>query len=107
MTVFEYILGLFSVCSLLLLWFVSPLKTTLGNILFRKNLTLEQFDDVLYIKSPFLGKLTSCWICSSFWLSLIVGAVMVGTLQASIITPLITFLTYPGLAYIFKIIIKH
>lgn len=107
MTITEYILGLLSVCSLLMLWFVSPLKSTLGQIIFKKNLTPDQFDDWLYIKHPFIGKLLSCWICCSFWLSLFVGVIIWGVFNSSILTPLLTFLTYPALAYLYKVLIKH
>ena len=105
--IFEYILGCLAVCSILLLWFVSPFKTTLGEIIFKKNLTPLQFDDVLFLKSPFLGKLVSCWICCSFWTSLIVGFILVLAFNTPLYTPLVTFFTYPALAYIFKTLIKH
>jgi len=104
--IFEYLLGLSAVCSLLLLWFVSPLKITLGKVLFKKDLLPEQFDDLLFLKSKFLGKLLSCWICMSFWLSLAIGIILTLWLQTNWYMPVITFLTYPSMAYAFKKLIS-
>lgn len=107
MTVVEFFTGTLIVNSLLLLWFGSPLKITLGQLFFKKTfITNNEFDDFLFMKSPFIGKLTSCWICLSFWLSLLVGIAFVGVIDAPIITPLLTFLIYPSLCYVFKIIAK-
>jgi hypothetical protein len=103
-----FFLGIPVVCSLLLLWFISPLKLTLGKIFFKQNfLSLEQFDDFLFIKAPILGKLLSCWICCSFWLSLAVGLFSVVLLDQPLWYPILTFLTYPSLCYLFKATIKH
>lgn len=100
-----YILGLLSVCSFLMLWFVSPLKITLAKLFFSTDITdIKNFDDLLYIKSKFLSKLLSCWICCSFWSSLIVGLVL-GYICSNFYFPLVTFCTYPSLAYIFKRVI--
>lgn len=97
-----YLLGLLTVNSLLLLWFYSPLKTTISEIFLKKTLMPHEFDDWLFIKNKILGKLLSCWICCSFWLSLFVGFIA----QVIFILPcyyfLITFFTYPCLCYIFK-----
>jgi len=107
MTIVEFFTGSLIVSSLLLLWFGSPLKITLGKLLFKKIfITNNEFDDFLFMRSPFLGKLTSCWICLSFWLSLLVGISFVCLINAPIATPLLTFLVYPSLCYIFKSITK-
>jgi len=102
-----YILGLLSLWSLMVLWFLSPLKITLGKLFFKKSFnTLSDFDDYLYIKNRFLGKLLSCWICTSFWTSLIIGIVISCIYTTPLTIPLITFLTYPGITYLFKIVVK-
>jgi hypothetical protein len=102
-----YILGLLTVFSLLVLWFFSPLKTTLSEIFLGKMLMPHEFDDWLFIKNKWLGELLSCWICCSFWCSLFVGFVITITTGQIWYFPLITFFTYPGLCYIFKSIIKQ
>lgn len=103
----EYLAGALTVCSILLLWFVSPLKITLAKIFFKKDIiNLDEFDDFLFLKNKILGKLTACWICLSFWLSLLVGIAIVVLFGGAYYTPIITFLTYPAIAYIFKTIIK-
>lgn len=100
-----YFLGLFSVCSFLLLWFISPLKITLAKLFFNTDISdIKNFDDLLYLKSKFLSKLLSCWICCSFWASLAVG-MLFGCISGSLLYPIITFCTYPCLAYLFKRII--
>lgn len=103
----EYILGSLVVCSSLLLWFVSPLKITLAKVIFKKDIiTLDQFDDMLFLRNKILGKLTACWICLSFWLSLLVGIVIVLGFNGEWYMPVVTFFTYPSIAYIFKTFIK-
>jgi len=107
MTIIEFFTGSLIVSSLLLLWFGSPLKITLGKLFLKRNfITNNEFDDFLFMRSPFLGKLTSCWICLSFWLSLATGIAFVVLINAPAVTPLLTFLVYPSLCYIFKIIAK-
>jgi hypothetical protein len=96
-----YILGLLIVNSLLLLWFFSPLKTTLGKILFKKYLLPDEFDDLVSLKSPFLGQLFSCFICCSFWLSLIIGLIATLIFNFLWVYPFVTFFTYPGICFVF------
>jgi len=102
-----YILGLLGVNSILLLWFMSPLKTTLSELLLGKTLMPYEFDDWLFIKNKFLGKLLSCWICCSFWLSLLVGLFSVILFGGVWYYPLITFFTYPSVCYIFKRLVSE
>jgi hypothetical protein len=102
-----FILGLLNVNSLLLLWFFSPIKNTLGKIFFKRDLMPDQFDDFIFVKNKVLGELISCWICCSFWLSIIIGVAYTVILQLPIFWPLITFLSYPGLSYIFYSFIKR
>lgn len=94
--------GILAVLSCLVLWFKSPLKLTLGKIIFKQNFNnLEEFDDWLFMKNKFLGKLLSCWICCSFWLSLLVGVFLVLFFNATVYSPLITFFCYPSIAYLY------
>lgn len=102
-----YILGLLTVNSLLLLWFFSPIKTTLSEIFLKKSLMPLEFDDIVYVKSKILGKLTTCWICLSFWTSLITGTVMALIFNLSAFWPLVTFVSYPCLCYIFYTMVKR
>jgi hypothetical protein len=99
---FVYIMGLLVVNSMLLLWFYSPLKTSLGKIIFKQILLPHEFDDRVYLKNNFLGELFSCYICCSFWLSLTIG--IISKLLFSnlfLLYPLLTFLTYPAICFIF------
>ena len=103
MNILDFFTGALGVCSILLLWFGSPLKLTLGKILFKRDFIMPiEFDDYLCIKHPILSKLLSCWICVSFWLSLVAGATFVIFLNAPPYTPIVTFLVYPSVCYIFK-----
>jgi len=106
MSLLAYVVGLLSVCSFLLLWFVSPLKITLAKIFFKKDIVVpSDFDDLLFLKNYILGKLSSCWICLSFWTSLAVGIILTFIGQPQWF-PILTFCTYPSLAYAFKTLIK-
>jgi hypothetical protein len=99
-----YILGLLAVNSILLLWFYSPLKLTLAKLIFKKDLlTGEQFDDILAVYSLKLSTLSGCYICCSFWSSLVIGILLSLSHALPLCFPLITFLTYPALCYIFKV----
>jgi hypothetical protein len=93
--------GLLAVNSLLLLWFFSPLKISLGKILFKKVLMPHEFDDYISLKNNWLGELIACWICCSFWLSLIIGFVLMVMFSLPLYWPILTFLGYPCLCYLF------
>lgn len=101
------IVGFFIVLSLLVLWFFSPLKLTLGKFFFNKEILSQiEFDDMLFLKNKILSKVLSCWICLSFWLSLLVGIVLVFCFSLPYYFPILTFLTYPGICYFFYTKIK-
>ena len=101
-----YFLGLLFTCNACLIWFYSPLKITLGQIFFDKDrYTNEQFETRLLIRNAFLGKLLTCYICFSFWSSLIVGIVFVVLNLAPFWFIVITAGTYPCLCYLYKIIV--
>jgi hypothetical protein len=102
-----YIINFLIVFSILVLWFFSPLKITLGKFFFKANYNIpEEFDDKLFLTNYFLGTLSGCWICVSFWLSLISGIVVMIVLDLFLLYPLLTFLMFPGLLYILYRIIK-
>jgi hypothetical protein len=102
-----YFLGLLTVQSLLVLWFFSPLKTTLSEIFLGKMLMPHEFDDWLFIKNKWAGELLSCWVCCSFWCSLAVGLFLTIIADQVWYFPLITFFTYPSLCFLFKSFIKQ
>lgn len=102
-----YIIGVLIVNSLLLLWFFSPLKTTLSKIIFNKELMPLDFDDLVFAKMPVLGKLIGCYICTSYWLSLLVGLFFMLIAHMPWWWPLLTYFSYPSIAYVFyKVISK-
>jgi len=101
-----YIIGVLVEFTALLIWFFSPLKTSLGQFFLSKQITTnEEFEIAIMMKSPFIGKLLSCYICSSFWLALFIGTLFkfLFCLPLEFI-PLVWF-TYPGLAYLYKSLI--
>ena len=102
----NYISGLLIVQTLLLLWFYSPLRITIGQIFFDKDLyTFDQFETFLLVRSPVLGKLLSCYICSSFWSSLAIGVLFVIFCSSPWYWPFFTALSYPSICYLYKKVI--
>lgn len=98
-----YIVGYLTVQTLLVLWFYSPLRITLGQVFFDKDLyTIDQFETRLLLKSTILGKLLSCYICTSFWVSLGTGVAFILFCSAPVLWPVITALTYPAICYLYK-----
>lgn len=103
-----YATGLLTTLSILLLWFYSPLQITLGQIFLHKNLySLDQVNTALMLRNKFLAKLTSCYICFSFWTSLAVGLVFTFFFDAPNYFSLLTFFTYPCIAYYYKTLIDR
>jgi hypothetical protein len=104
-----YILGLLITLTILLIWFYSPLKSTIGGFISPQIYMNEQFDTYLLVRNKWLGKLSSCYICFSFWTSLAVGFVVSKLFGMTILYPLLTALTYPSIAYLYKSFIdrKH
>lgn len=101
-----YITGLLIAATGLLIWFYSPLKTTLGQIFFSKSIySNDQFETALVLKNKILGKLSGCFICSSFWLSLVIGIGLFGIFNLEWYFPLLTWFTYPGILYLYKLIL--
>lgn len=103
----NYFIGYFIVQTILVIWFYSPLRITIGQLFFDKNMYMtDHFETYVLAISPFLGKLLSCYICFSFWISIIVGCIGSYFLyDMKIIIPTITALTYPCICYFYKSII--
>ncbi len=107
--IIDYIAGYLIVQTILLIWFYSPLRITIGQLFLDKNMYMtDQFETYMLTLNPFLGKLLSCYICFSFWVSLIVGCV--GSLllyDTMAVIPCITALTYPCICYLYKSIVDR
>jgi len=103
-----YILGLLNTMAILLLWFQSPLKYSIAEIFFKSSPDTS-LDDILAVYSQKLATLSGCYICFSFWTSLVIGIAYMFIFGANYIFPLITFFTYPPLCYIYKVYVleKH
>lgn len=99
-----YLSGLLVVNSLLILWFYSPIANSIGKIFLKRNniYVLDDLLDIIAIKSQFLSTLLSCWICLSFWLSLIVGFVFMFYFELPWWYPLLTYFTYPSILFLIK-----
>lgn len=99
-----YFSGLLTVNSLLILWFYSPLSSSIAKYILKKDniSNLDDFLDFIYIKNEILGKLLSCWICMSFWLSLIIGIILTFCFNLSWFFPIMTFFTYPSVLFSIK-----
>ena len=98
-----FFINCFTVLSILLLWFFSPLKLTLGKIIFNKDYVIpDEFDDRVFLFNSFLGKLISCYICFSFWSSLITGIFFMLIFSLPLYWPLLMFFNVPPIAYVFK-----
>lgn len=101
-----YLAGLGITLTWLLIWFYSPLKTTLGQIFFSKSIiSNDQFETALMITNPILGKLLGCYICTSFWGSFIVGTLLTLSFNLPLYFPVLAWFTYPCLAYIYKLLV--
>lgn len=102
--IIDFILGYLITQTVLLIWFYSPFRISLGKIIFDKGMyTTDQFETYILILSPFLGKLLSCYICFSFWTSIFLGCI--GSYlfyNCDIMVPIITGMTYPAICYLYK-----
>jgi hypothetical protein len=104
---YPYIIGLLTTLTSLVIWFYSPLKITLGQLFIDKNLySIDQVDTAILIKNKWLGKLLSCYICFSFWTSLVVGLILFKSLDLPGYFPFLTWFTYPSIAYFYKSIVE-
>jgi hypothetical protein len=101
-----YLSALGVTLTLLLIWFYSPFRTSIGRLFFSKSISSnEDFETALLYKSPFLGKLLGCFICSSFWCSLSIGTLFwLFFSLPNYFIPLCWF-TFPSIAYLYKSII--
>lgn len=97
-------MGLLSACSILQLWFFSPLKTTLGQFIWKdKVISDSEFDDRLAIINDKLSMLSTCYTCFSFWTSLIVGGIYSYIFSLNPVWGLLCFFTYPPLIWLAKV----
>lgn len=99
--IISYILGYLVTQTILVIWFFSILKITLGRLIFNKEInSLEDFDTALLIRCRILGKLSACYVCCSFWVSILIGGLSC-ILGYPWYTFLLTGLTYPTVAYLY------
>ncbi len=107
--IIDYIFGYLIVQTILVIWFYSPLRISLGQLLIDKNIYMtDHFETYMLTLNPFLGKLLSCYICFSFWTSFIIGCIGSFFLyDKEIIIPLATALTYPCICYFYKSIVDR
>ena len=102
-----YLIGLAATLTILVIWFYSPLKITLGQLFIDKNLySLDQVETAVLIKNKWIGKLISCYICFSFWTSLFVGLILYKALDLPWYFPILTWFTYPSIAYLYKSLVE-
>ena len=100
---YSYAKGLLTTWTVLLIWFYSPLKVTLGQLFIHKNLyTDDQVETALMIKNKWLGKLASCYICFSFWTSLFISIFYKFACNLSWEFVPLAWFTYPSLCYLYK-----
>ena len=99
-----YTSGLLVVNSILILWFYSPIANSIGKLFLKRNdiYALDDLLDIIAIKSEVLSTLLSCWVCMSFWLSLIVGLVFMFIFGLYWWYPILTYLTYPSILFAIK-----
>ena len=99
-----YILNFLITNSLLILWFFSPLSNSIGKIFLKREdiYVLDNLIDLISLKSSFFATLLSCWICMSFWISLIVGIILMAILGLPYHFPILCFFTNPPILYLIK-----
>ena len=67
-------LTLLTSSGITLLWFWSPLKTTLAKLFFKKEIfDNSEFDIIMTLHNYWIGSLLSCIICFFWWWSLCVS----------------------------------
>ena len=103
--ILNYLFGLGTVITILVIWFFSPFKTSIGQIFNQEFVTQDEFDIWLLTKNTKLGILAGCWICFSFWTSVAVSTLLtlINDLPCTFV-PVATF-TYPAIAYLYKSIV--
>ena len=103
-TVIHHLFSILIVNSLLILWFYSPLPSSIGKYFLNddKIITLDDLLDWVCIRNHLLADLLSCWICMSFWLSLIIGTIISITCSLSWYFPIICFWAYPPILFAIK-----
>jgi hypothetical protein len=102
--IYYHVISLLITNALLILWFYSPLSNTIGKIFLKRNdiYVLDNLIDTISLKSDYLGMLLSCWICLSFWLSLIVGSILMAIFTLPLEFPILCFFCNPPILFIIK-----
>jgi len=100
-----YLIGLFTVLTVLVIWFFSPFKISIGEIFNKEFVTQEDFDTWLLTKNIKLGTLSSCWICFSFWTSIFVSSILILLNNLPLTFIPLAALTYPSIAYLYKALV--
>jgi hypothetical protein len=102
--IFYHILSLLITNSILILWFFSPLSSSIGKFFFKKDniYMLDDLLDIIALKSNFLSTLLSCWICLSFWTSLIISSIICLFFSLPYYFPIVAFFTYPSILFLIK-----
>jgi hypothetical protein len=107
-TLLLFLLGYIIVQTICLIWFYSPLRTTLGQIFINRHIfSNDEVETWLLLKFPIIGKLLSCYICFSFWSSVLIGILGIFLLNIAMYTPVITALSYPSICYFYKSIVDR
>ena len=98
-----YFISFLIVQTILLIWFESPMKLSLGKFMFNKTFfDGKEFDIHIMFLNSTLGKLISCEICLSVWISLIVSIISGVFTSTPILFPIICTGTFPILSYVFR-----
>jgi len=106
--ILTYVTGLLMVINVCLIWFYSPFRVTLGQLIFDKSIDDEdQFETHLLLFNSVIGKALSCYICFSFWTSLLIGVLAFISGLAPFCFVFIAPGTYPGICYLYKAIIDR
>ena len=102
-TLIYFLFGYLVVQTICLIWFYSPLRTSIGQLFISSEIyTNEEVETWLLLKSPLFGKLLSCYICFSFWTSLFAGVAAWLIFGFGVHAPIITSLSYPSICYLYK-----
>lgn len=102
-----FVLGYLITQTLLLIWFYSPLKITLGQLFIDKNLySVDQVETAIMIRNKWIGELISCYICCSFWSSLIVGLILKSVFSLPSFFVALAWFSYPSVCYLYKLLLN-
>lgn len=104
--IFSFIIGWLVVQTICVIWFYSPFRLSISPILFNTVIySFDEFETLILLKYPVLGKLLSCYICFSFWASFIVGSFGSFLIGVSLWFGVLAAFTYPAICYLYKSIV--